>query len=92
MNSRPGTNCSIITSSSNARAFSMAGASCDDSRTILRPTVRALLVGLHDHGPGRAWATSSAFAGAISQFAVGTPTERNSRFDSSLSIVTALAM
>ncbi len=30
--------------------------------------------------------TSSAFAGAIIQFAVGTPTERNRRFDMSLSI------
>src|SRR2546430_3135009 len=93
VSSRPGTNCSAMTSASYARASVTAASSPSALRTRDMPTDEPMLEGFTITGQPRAVVTSSGATGggAMNQAGTGTPAARNSRFARSLSIASALA-
>ena len=95
VSSRPGTNRSTMTSSSNLNASVTAAASSPGSRTIDSPTVLPCFDGFTTTGQSRRRPTSFGSivpcAGAISQSAVATPAARSTTFDKCLSMASALA-
>ena len=92
VSSRPGMNCSTITSLSYCRASCTAGSSPFALRTRVIPTEEPIRDGFTIAGQPSAVVTSSGTTGAMNQAGTGTPAPRNNRFDRSLSMASALAM
>src|SRR2546430_8399944 len=92
VSSRPGTNCSTMTSASYARASVTAASSPSALRTSDMPTDDPIFDGFTITGQPRAVFTSSGATGGgtMNQPGTGTPAARNSRLARSFSIASAL--
>src|SRR5207244_37574 len=92
VSSRPGTNCSTMTSASYARASVTAASSPSALRTSDMPTDDPIFEGFTITGQPSAVVTSSGATGGgvMNQAGTGTPAARNSRLARSLSIASAL--
>src|SRR5437763_17221196 len=92
VSSRPGTNCSTMTSASYARASVTAASNPSALRTNDMPTDDPIFDGFTMTGQPSAVVTSSGATGGgpMDQAGAGTPAARNSRLGSSLSLASAL--
>src|SRR2546422_3773865 len=90
VSSRPGMNCSAMTSSSYRRASSTAASSPLAVLTSVMPTDDPILDGFTITGQPSAVVTSSGATGAMNQAGTGTPAARQSRFAVSLAMASEL--
>src|SRR5947208_13925578 len=91
VNSRPGMNCSAMTSVSNAVATSTAASNPSALCTSVIPTEEPIFDGLTITGHPSAVVTSSGAKGAMNHAGTGTPAARNNRLARTLSIAGAFA-